>query len=119
MQYIPAVIPADLAATRAGLLWAAANIAVTDPDVDDAIAEAATHAGVLGAPAHSDADARAVEIAHSRVPSAQLNPAWPSSKWRTWQAAIDEAWPILADAAASAESGSDRNIGLVAGRWEA
>ena len=118
MKYIPAAIPADLASTRAGLLWAAADIAVTDPKIDDAIAEAARRADAYGEHAHLDADARAVEIARSRVPYARLNPALPSNQWRTWQAALEELWPILADAATSQESSSDRSIGLVPSRWE-
>lgn len=119
MQYRPAVIPTAFADTRAGLLWSAANIAVAEPGVDDVIAEAARRAGAHGTPAHADADARAVEIARSRVPAAPLNPAWPPNTWRTWQAAIDETWPILADAAESKEWERDRHLGLVPGRWEA
>ncbi|MBM4574916.1 hypothetical protein GS896_25455 [Rhodococcus hoagii] len=119
MKYTPAVIPADMSGTRAGILWAAANITVNEPDIDDAIAEAARRAGVHDEYAHNDADARAVEVAKSRVPTARLNPMWPSSKWATWQAAIDETWPILADAAISQESHHDREAGLEPGRWEA
>lgn len=119
MKYIPATIPADLAQTRVGILWAAANIAVEEPDIDDAIAEAARRAGILGEMSYRDAETSAVTIAQARVPSAPLNPQWPSARWNTWQDAIDEVWPILADAAAKQQGSDDLKIGLVPGRWEA
>ena len=81
--------------------------------------EAARRAGIEGDSVHVDADASAVKIAKARVPFAPLKSQWPSSKWFTWQDAVDETWPILADAAESAQSDSDRAIGLQAGRWEA
>ena len=118
MKYIPAEIPADLSQTRTGILWAAANIAVTEPEFDDAIGEAARRAGVHGTRAMIDAEALAVEVARSRVPLAPVNPAWPASRWRTWQDVLVETWPILADAAGALDEGSvDRRIGLVPGRW--
>lgn len=119
MKYIPATIPADLARTRVGLLWAAANISVDEPASDDAITEAARRVGVVGEPAYRDAETLAVTLAQSRVPSARLNPLWPSTRWNTWQDALDEVWPILADAAAQAQGSGDLEIGLVPGRWEA
>lgn len=118
MRYILAEIPTELARTQTGILWAAANIAVTDPTIDDAIAEAARRVDQHGSDGQQIADALAVDIARSRVPYAPLNPAWPSGQWRTWQAALDEVWPILADAATKASEPADVRIGLVPGRWE-
>lgn len=119
MKYIPATIPDDLACTRTGLLWAAANIAVDEPAIDDAISEAASRSGVKGGIEHVDSAAFAVKIAQSRVPTAKLNPMWPTSQWSTWQDALEETWPILADAAARMQDDADVRIGLVPGRWEA
>lgn len=120
MKYTPAVIPADMAGTRAGILWAAANIASAEPGIADAISEAARRAGVHGEYAHIDANECAVQVARSRVPNAPLNPGWPSLNWETWQAALDGGWPILilTDAATRQEAQHDRAAGLVPGRWE-
>ncbi|WP_301851021.1 hypothetical protein [Rhodococcus pyridinivorans] len=118
MKYIPAKIPTDLSRTAVGLLWSAANIAVDEPGVDDAIAEAASRAGVYNDTVYFDVQQRAVSIAQSRVPMAPVDPTAPRNAWRTWQAAIEETWPILADAAGKHESKADRAIGLVPGRWE-
>ena len=117
--YVPAVIPAELARTFTGILWAAANIAATRPDVVDAIAEAVREIGEVDHNQQLTVESGCVKAAARRDPCA-LNPMLPGRRWASWAPGLTERerWDCLAEIAERWSDPSDRETGLRPGRWD-
>lgn len=142
--YMPATVPDDYAATRAGILWTAANLAASTRlryghcillDVDllawtlDTLIEdhpRRSRTLVKAGPAVGAAARRA-----AAATSPLLRPEQHGSprQWMSWQQAIitqerdhhrhpgPQLWHILATAATLAGEPGDRAQGLIPGRW--
>ncbi|TSD93478.1 hypothetical protein FOV72_19655 [Gordonia rubripertincta] len=142
--YSPAVVPADYAATRAGILWTAANLAadtrrraghrmLLDADliawtIDTLIEHHPRRERTLIKTAHAvGAAARRAAAASSPL----LTPERHGSprEWMSWQQAIvarerdhhrhpgPQLWAVFASAAAAASQPGDTAEGLIPGRW--
>jgi hypothetical protein len=118
--YVPAVIPAELARTFTGILWAAANIAATRPEVVDAIAEAVREIGGVDHDQQLTVESVRVKAAARRDPCA-LNPMLPGRRWASWAPGLTERerWDCLAEIAERWSDPSDRETGLRPGSWDA
>jgi hypothetical protein len=118
--YVPAVIPDELARTFTGILWAAANIAATRPDVVDAIAEAVREIGGVDHYQQLTVESVCVKAAARRDPCA-LNPMLPGRRWASWAPGLTERerWDCLAEIAERWSDPSDRETGLRPGSWDA
>ena len=117
--YAPAVIPDELARTFTGILWAAANIAATRPEVVDAIAEAVREIGGVDYDQQLTVESVCVKAAARRDPCA-LNPMLPGRRWASWAPGLTESerWDCLAEIADRWSDPSDRDTGLRPGRWD-
>ncbi|MDS1116370.1 hypothetical protein RD149_21740 [Gordonia westfalica] len=117
MQYITSTIHPAASGTVAAILWAAADAVALDPEVDDAIAFAATPLIADGNTTRRHYEAAvtlATMIAGSRHPGLA---AACGSSWTAWQHQLTEPWPILADAANYAASLGGWQAGIDPGRW--
>ncbi|ETD30802.1 hypothetical protein [Williamsia sp. D3] len=117
--FVPAVIPDELARTFTGILWAAANIAATRPEVVDAIAEAVREIGGVDDDQQLTVESVCVKAAGRRDPCA-LNPMLPGRRWASWAPGLTERerWECLAEIADRWSDPSDRDTGLRPGRWD-
>ena len=118
--YVPAVIPDELARTFTGILWAAANIAATRPEVVDAIVEAVREIGGVDDDQQLTVESVCVKAAARRDPCA-LSPMLPGRRWASWAPGLTERerWDCLAEIAERWSDPSDRETGLRPGSWDA
>jgi hypothetical protein len=116
--YTPAIIPADLTRTFTGILWAAANIAATRPEVVDAISEAVRELGGIDHDQQLTVESVTVKVAARRDPCA-YDPMGHPRRWASWAPGLTvrERWECLAEIAESWSASSDAEVGLRPGRW--
>ncbi|MFW0797629.1 hypothetical protein AAFP30_27755 [Gordonia sp. CPCC 205515] len=119
MRYIPsATVTSAATGSVANILWIAADLTVTNPEIADPIREAAAQliAGGSTTARHGQAAVElAAMIAASRHPNLAGNA--DEADWATWHRQLTEPWPILADAAATAARIGGFEANITPGRW--
>ncbi|OCH81493.1 hypothetical protein [Gordonia sp. UCD-TK1] len=119
MDYIAHTVhTAEALGSPAHILWAAADLAATQPEVSDPIHEAGLRiiaAGHTTARRGKAAVELAAMIAADRHPT--LAATIDGTDWANWQQVLTEPWPILVDAAAFAAKLGGLETQITPGYW--
>lgn len=119
MEYIAHTVTAAAEGSVAHILWAAADLAATNPETVDPIHDAGLHiiaAGQATARRGTAAIELATMVAADRHPRLADTIA-TTDDWAAWQQVLTEPWPILADAAAIAARIAGLETHITPGRW--
>lgn len=119
MEYIAHTATAAAEGSVAHTLWAAADLAATNPEAADPIHDAGLHiiaAGQTTARRGKAAIELATMVAADRHPRLADTIA-TTDDWAAWQQVLTEPWPILADAAGIAARIAGLEGHITPGRW--
>ncbi|WP_431816618.1 hypothetical protein [Gordonia jacobaea] len=119
MDYIAHTVTAAAEGSVAHILWAAADLAATNPETVDPIHDAGLHIIAAGQ-ATARRGAAAVELA--TMVAADRHPRLAATigadeDWAAWQQVLTEPWPILAYAAGIAAPIAGLEAHITPGRW--